>query len=516
MWKTKTNPAHNSGLFGAKKMAIQLPNPGLGDGQTGDNEYVMWTKVKDNFADQSNAASRLVGEENGRIPLYEHIPKVTSELGGSNKLAVSQKLLTDLLTPRINDIGTAGEMGFGVGITDNLPSGMSEIMGTTIKGHENYGNYQFSDGSVMCYVPKFYYRWGHRDSPNFAKHGANALDVKSASAFASESAANSAGYALHRAFYDGGEIKQGFFVDKFQCSNNSGVASSIKFAVPMSTGSANNPISGLTGSIANNLGGTIDAAKTRGQDFFPTTIFIQKALALLSLAHAQASTSTATCAWYDASGVSNFPKGNNNNALRDANDTTVEYEDAKYPNMGKTGSGVPFAKTTHNGQANGVADLNGNLNEVSLGLTVDADKFYVLKTSAEAKSLTSGATLATDAWGTAGVTANYDLVGDSYGEMTGVSRNFAIGSTTNPVFTNAKSGTNWAMDGAGIPMTGGGEGTNAFGNDRFYDNKVNALCPRSGGHWNTGSDAGVWYLSLIYSRSSSNGSIGFRSALYPV
>ena len=160
--------------------------------------------------------------------------------------------------------------------------------------------------------------------------------------------------------------------------------------------------------------------------------------------------------------------------------------------------------------------MNGNLWEVSLGLTVDADKFYVLKTSTEAKSLTSGATLATDAWGTAGVTANYDLVGDSYGEMTGVSRNFAIGSTTKPVFTNAKSGTNWAMDGAGIPTTGGGEGTNAFGNDRFYDNKVNALCPLSGGRWDSSSYAGVWGLTLIHARSYSYFSMGFRSALYPV
>lgn len=49
-------------------MAIQLPNPGLGDGQTGDNEYVMWTKVKDNFSNTTHAASRLVGIENGQIP----------------------------------------------------------------------------------------------------------------------------------------------------------------------------------------------------------------------------------------------------------------------------------------------------------------------------------------------------------------------------------------------------------------------------------------------------------------
>lgn len=499
-------------------MAIKLPDPGNGipEQKTGNDEWTNMKIVRENFADQSNAASRLVGEEDGRIPLYEHIPKVTSELGKSDKLAVSQKLLTDLLTPRINDIGTAGEMGFGVGITDNLPSGMSEMMGTTIKGHENYGNYKFSDGSIMCYVPKFYYRWGHRDSPNFAKHGANALDVKPASAFASESAANSAGYALHRAFYDGGKIKQGFFVDKYQASNNGGVASSVKFAVPMSTSSANNPISGLTGSIANNLGGTIDAAKTRGQDFFPTTIFIQKALALLSMAHAQAATNSASCAWYDASGVNNFPKGNNNNALRDINDTSVEYADAGYPNMGKTGSGTPFAKTTHNGQTSGVADLNGNLWEVTLGITVSADKFHVLKTSAKASALTSGISSATDAWGATGVTANYDLIGESYGELTGESRNFAVGSTSSAVFSAAKSGISWAMDGAGVPVMGGAGGTNIFGNDRFYGNKVNDCCPFVGGYWSHSSNAGVWSASVNNSCAGSYSTIGFRAALYNV
>lgn len=48
-------------------MAIQLPNPGLGDGQTGDNEYVMWTKVKDNFNNTTHAASRLVGTAAGNV-----------------------------------------------------------------------------------------------------------------------------------------------------------------------------------------------------------------------------------------------------------------------------------------------------------------------------------------------------------------------------------------------------------------------------------------------------------------
>ena len=48
-------------------MAIQLPNPGLGDGQTGDNEFVMWTKVKDNFSNTTHAASRLVGTATGNL-----------------------------------------------------------------------------------------------------------------------------------------------------------------------------------------------------------------------------------------------------------------------------------------------------------------------------------------------------------------------------------------------------------------------------------------------------------------
>ncbi|MGE6329698.1 phage tail protein [Psychrobacter pacificensis] len=44
-------------------MAIQLPNPGTGNGATGDNEWVMWNKVKDNFSDPTHAASRYVGKE---------------------------------------------------------------------------------------------------------------------------------------------------------------------------------------------------------------------------------------------------------------------------------------------------------------------------------------------------------------------------------------------------------------------------------------------------------------------
>lgn len=48
-------------------MAVQIPDPGTGNGQTGDNEYVFRKKVKDNFSDQTHAASRLVGTEAGNL-----------------------------------------------------------------------------------------------------------------------------------------------------------------------------------------------------------------------------------------------------------------------------------------------------------------------------------------------------------------------------------------------------------------------------------------------------------------
>ena len=269
--------------------------------------------------------------------------------------------------PTSNRIGTPGAQGFGVGVCPVLPAGYAAMPGTADSTSDNYGNYQYSDGSVMVWVPRFYYRIGSPASPLYATYGANAIDIAGDSVFKSEADANSAGYALHRAFFDGGP-QLGFFVDKYQCSNNGGIASSIRYGAPLSTAAAHNPISALNGAPANSYAGTIAAAKTRGAAFHPCSQFIYGALALLSMAHGQAATASTWCAWYDAAGVSNVPKGNNNSALRDINDASVLYVSDGYSNCGQTGSGTPFAKTTHNGQACGVADLNGNVYEVALGM----------------------------------------------------------------------------------------------------------------------------------------------------
>lgn len=416
----------------------------------------------------------------------------------------------------INDIGVAGGIGFGVGVCPSLPPGMSDMPGSMIKGHDNYGNYQYSDGSIMCWVPAFYYRWNGADSPRQVVYGNNSLDVLPFSAFPTVLAAAIAGYPLHRAFYDDGVIQPGVFVDKYKCSNNNGIASSLKGGIAMSSSSANHPFSQLNGSPANNYSAAIDAAKTRGEDFFSTTPFIPSMLHLLSIAHGQAATSSAVCAWYDATGVNNFPKGCNNNALGDANDPSVSYESTGYSNAGKTGSGTPFAKTTHNGQACGVADINGGMWEICPGITVLDGNYYILSTNARAADLTSGATAATDAWGAAGVAANYDLLGESHEALgSAVGSNFAIGSS-DQVFSNATEGNDWAAAGAGIPNLDGTGGSNLFGNDRFYDSNPQHLCMRACGSWSNAVAAGPGARGFNSSRASSNNNVSLRSALYIV
>jgi hypothetical protein len=416
----------------------------------------------------------------------------------------------------INDIGIAGQRAFGVGICPNtLPTGMLELTGTRDPSSDNYGNYQFSDGSIMVWIPAFYYKYG-TGSNGLA---VNIVDIKPFSTYATVALANADGYALHRAFYNAGAIQPGVFVDKYLCSNNSGVASSIKNGNPLSSAAANNPFSGLTGAPANTYAGAIASAKTRGASFFCNSLFINKALALLANAHASASTSTTFNAWY-SSGSTNFPKGCNNNALSDSNDATLSFVGTGYLTACKTGSANFFSRTTHNGQNCGIADLNGCMWEITPGLTQDnADpaigKFYVLKTTANMASVTGGNTLATDLWGATGLAALYDDLG-VMNSFTGYAVNFSDRSLTmgnaGQVLSAATSGTAWQMTGAGVPLLTGG--SNQFGNDLLQDFSTLDMCPISGGAWVSTSYAGVWALYFSGSRGDSDAYVGFRSALY--
>lgn len=494
-----------------------------------------------------------------------------------------------------NDIGLPGAVGFGVGLCPALPAGFSELPGTRLKSSAQYGNYRYSDGSIMVWVPAFWFRLGHADNATYGTYGANSIDVQPLWAFPDDATANAAGYWRHRAFVNGGANQLGFFRDKYHCSNQAGVATSVAGAMPLVSAAAtgNSPFSGLTGAPTNAYHGAIAACKTRGARFFPESVFIVDAIARLTEAHAQASTSTNACAWYHA--ANNFPKGNNSGALADANDGTVTFTSAGAsgtPLLAFTGSASNVAKTTHNGQACGIADVNGNAWTINLGLTciatskvisaatqanpvaltvaghgrttgdtvmvtgvvgmtqlndrmftvtvVDANTitlngvngtafgayasggtvwtgaFYSIKPSVDIASVTAGTTLATDHWGATGVAAQFDSIAPAF--ATDYANNGAAqryGNGANAVFDMSTSnGRALAM--AGLPAAGGmsPSGTNAAGQDYFYQYVRDQLCAISRGGWNNGVLAGVRARHLNDARAYARTSVGVAAASY--
>jgi hypothetical protein len=432
-------------------------------------------------------------------------------------------------------IGIAGAQGFGVGVyPDVLPTDFSNLSGNEDPANANYGNYQYTDGSVMVFVPKFYYRIGSSSSPNFAVYGSNAIDIADESVFSTTAAANTAGYALHRAFIDGGSEKLGFFIDKYLCSQNAGLTAgrSVQNGVPISltTNTAytrSGVMSGCTGILAD----AVVLSRARGTGFNTATIFMYSALALLSLAHGQAATGTANCAWFDAGGVTNFPKGCNNSALGDVDDATLSFTtagDSGNANKPLTGSASDLAKTAHNGQLSGVVDINGAMWEVALGITAPGTSAtsttdvttdptgYILKESVAFSSLTAGWNTGTDAWGdTTHINGLYDSFSNYYWWTATTTTKF--GNGTNQVFSESTSGIDWLKTAGGVAVDSNGmsaNGTNLFGVDSNFASRRHNMFPRVGGSRSASAAAGVFARGWVALRSGNDLNLGFRAAAF--
>ncbi|HKM18844.1 MAG TPA: phage tail protein [Aliarcobacter sp.] len=430
-------------------------------------------------------------------------------------------------------IGEAGKKGFSVAPTDQPFAllGLAEMTGTNEVGHDNYGNYIHTNGSIVCWCPKSYYRVGSPESERYETYGENALDFAGPDIFETEIEANEAGFALPRAFINAGKEKSGFFIDKYMNSKDGSSSSKSVFGgVPISLGSvagytSSNGMVGCAGIYADAL----VLSSARGARWNTTTAFIYGYIALVSLAQAQAATNTIDVAWYDATGVKNYPKGCNNNALSDVNDTSVTYVtagdagDAKKP---KTGATANFAKTTHNGSANGIADLNGGMHEVAIGITnfgssatsttqITNNSLYILKKIVDHATLTSGWNGFNDAWGDASnLSSKYDLV------TSPISINATIttywGNGTNTVLQNDLQGLNRDICGF-IPKNDAATsptGANIFGNDYFYKHNVHNLVPLACGAWNNSGNAGLFARNFNYYRSSSSHGVSFRASAY--
>ena len=151
----------------------------------------------------------------------------------------------------------------------------------------------------MVFIPAFYYRIGSPSSPRYPSYNANAIDIVPYSSYNSVAEAYNAGYTLHRAFVDGGQIKYGFFVDKYV--NSLGATSTGKSI------KGGNPINSIA------QGTYISYAKNRGAIFTCMSMFQSGALQMLALAHAQECirTSTSTyCAWYNTTSPNkSYPRG---------------------------------------------------------------------------------------------------------------------------------------------------------------------------------------------------------------
>ena len=411
-------------------------------------------------------------------------------------------------------IGKAGQQGFGVGVYGGDPAdltamGLAPMEGCEDPTSDNYGNYIHTNGSIMCCIPAFCYRLGKATAPSYSQDGVDALEIKDATnfpqfshdaVFSSPDFGND--WILHRAFVDGNKLKRAFFIDKYLCSNVNGQAASVKNAdwlmcVNKSTKTY------FTKSISGTYGLAYDVitlSLARGDYYSLVTCYQWSAISLLSLAHGQAATSADACAWYDANHTTNFPKGATSEYCRDFNDDTIRYTYHSYRNMfAKTGSGTPFNKTTHNGQASGVADVAGVCCQWTIGACNPRQAVVsLLNTTTTAHEITNANVV------------NQEL-------HTSYTTGFNDGLKSFNGIRNGTSGLDWV--GAGIiPRS---DATSArFGGDGYQEYYATTIGLKVGLGSEWDQHAGIFSRSWAsfpnnYRWDEASCYFGFRSAAYP-
>lgn len=410
-------------------------------------------------------------------------------------------------------LGSAGQQGFGVGVYGGDPADLTAMRLTPMGGCEvpnsdNYGNYIHTNGSIMCCIPAFCYRLGKATAPSYSRDGVDALEIKDATEFPqfSHDAVFSSpdfgdDWILHRAFVDGNKMKNAFFIDKYLCSNVNGQAASVKNADwLMCHDDTTKPY--FTKHISGTDGQAYDAitlSRARGDYYSLVTCYQWSAISLLSLAHGQAATSANACAWYDANHTTNFPKGATSANGLDFNDDFIRYTYHSYGSgFAKTGSGTPFNRTTHNGQASGVADVAGVCNQWTIGAcNPEQATVGLMNTTITAHEITP-----------------YNVVDQKL--HTSYLTGFRDGQKNFNGVRNGTSGLDWV--GAGIiPRTASSSAL--FGGDGYqeYYAVTNGLKVGLGSNWGpyagifcrswTGRSGNHWYKDSFY--------FGFRSAAYP-
>lgn len=411
-------------------------------------------------------------------------------------------------------IGIAGQQGFGVGVYGGDPAdltamGLAPMEGCEDPTSDNYGNYIHTNGSIMCCIPAFCYRLGKATAPSYERDAEDALEIKDATMFPqfSHDAVFSSpdfgdDWILHRAFVDGNKLKNAFFIDKYLCSNVNSRAASVKNADwLMCCDDTSKPY--FTKHISGTVGQAYDAitlSRARGAYYSLVTCYQWSAISLLSLAHGQAATSADACAWYDANHTTNFPKGATSKNGLDFNDNTIRYTEHSYGvGYAKTGSGTPFNKTTHNGQASGVADVAGMCNQWTIGArNPDSATVGLMNTTVTAHEITQDNVVNQNLH-----TPYYTGFGDGQKSFNGV--------------RNGTSDLNWA--GAGIVPKTAYSTSALFGDDVYREYYATTIGLKVGLGNTWGQSAGIFCRSWVGTTANhwykESFSFGFRSAAYP-
>lgn len=423
-----------------------------------------------------------------------------------NKIAELDRRVTDLedfktdflktyKLPKTGSIGTPGTKGFGVGVYPGTESelialGLEPMTGFNDKQSDNYGNYMHFKGGQMIFIPAFLVRYGSEDAPQYSSYGANSIEIKDVSAYDSLEDAAEEGFYLHRAFIDGGEVKSGFFMSKYHMTVTT-------------TGGVSVPVSGMTTpTVSITPVQMIDYARSLGYGWNCPSAFMAAAIDVIALCHAQFSTWTNVCRWYDPAGATS------------------------YPAQGRGTSDMGLY--SHNGQPCGVIGFEFRW-EYCLGLTtagtsesqgqtaVTNNVLYVMKKSMKLADITSGFGGETDAWGTTyTLQASHDAITVDYTLTTSRSTNW--GNGTNPVFTDPSTEEGNALFGV-LPRNDNavGSGSNFIGKSLVYTSPCtqNLAFYVHGENVNSSSSAQNAFARLFTEwRVDSDDHHGFRVAGY--
>lgn len=399
-------------------------------------------------------------------------------------------------------LGSAGQQGFGVGVYGGDPADLTAMRLTPMEGCEdstsdNYGNYIHTNGSVMVFIPAFAIRIGNASAPLYSKYGADTIEIGDVGLNGKD------GWAIPRGFYDGGNLHQGFFIDKYLNSKDATKkqAISVKNGDPIALSVSYNKSSELPNCLGR-IHDAIELSRARGEHYSLVSCYQWAVISLITQAHTQAAEGTEACAWYDASGQKNYPKGNNNNG-RDVDDNTITFtaaESGSFVHVRKTGSAVPLAKTTHNGQVSGICDVNGNLWQPVLGWqNPSKQKVKLAKLSVKMHDFTKdniyNATL-------------FDEISINTGDGTYYwQRGKSLYSDT--------SGSGWAMNGVMPKVITGASADALYGKDYVdlnYDaNRVLLVA----GYYGSSAGAGSWFRNGNNNWGYDDYLASFRAAAYP-